>query len=192
MESHAAAAGAPAKKSKGTVREKVRLAIVALANPKGSSRAAIQKYLAEQLACDNATAIKAALKAGVASGELVQVGQSFKVPGQEFAAPQEEQLLSEVLREGAGAPAESGSAVTVAYELRLVPGGAGKPLEAAKRFTFELGSGEVIKGWDQGVLGMKKGEQRRLTVPSRLGYGKRGSPPDIPGGATLFFDITLL
>ncbi len=180
------------KRKGGTVRDKVRLAIVALANPKGSSRPAIQKYLAEQFACENVAALKAALKAGVASGELLQVGQSFKVPGNEFAAPPEEQLGVEVLREGAGAPAESGSAVTVAYQLRLVPGGVGKPLEAAKRFSFDLGAGEVIKAWDRGVLGMKKGELRRLTVPPHLGYGKRGSPPDIPGGATLYFDVTLL
>ena len=50
----------------------------------------------------------------------------------------------------------------------------------------------MIKGWDVGVMGMRPGEQRRLTIPSKLGYGKRGSAPDIPPDATLVFDITLL
>ncbi len=51
---------------------------------------------------------------------------------------------------------------------------------------------QVIKGWDQGVAGMRKGEQRRLTCPPKLAYGKRGSPPEIPPDATLVFDVTLL
>ena len=50
----------------------------------------------------------------------------------------------------------------------------------------------MIKGWDKGVKGMKVGEKRRLVVPPKLGYGKKGSPPDIPGSATLIFVVTLL
>ena len=58
-------------------------------------------------------------------------------------------------------------------------------------FEFTLGVGRVIKGWDQGVLGMKEGGKRSLVVPSNLGYGKRGSAPEIPPNATLHFDIVL-
>jgi FK506-binding protein 2 len=59
-------------------------------------------------------------------------------------------------------------------------------------FDFTLGAGEVIKGWDQGLIGMCVGEKRRLTIPSGIGYGARGSPPKIHPGATLRFDVELL
>ncbi|VDM95848.1 unnamed protein product [Thelazia callipaeda] len=61
-----------------------------------------------------------------------------------------------------------------------------------KPFVFTLGMGQVIKGWDQGLLNMCEGEQRRLTIPSDLAYGSSGSPPKIPPDATLKFDIELL
>ena len=57
---------------------------------------------------------------------------------------------------------------------------------------FQIGVGKVIKGWDEGILGMCVGEKRKLIIPSHLGYGKRGSPGRIPGGATLYFEIELL
>lgn len=59
-------------------------------------------------------------------------------------------------------------------------------------FEFNLGRGEVIRGWDQGVSGMKVGEQRRLIVPASLGYGATGAGGVIPGNATLVFDVELL
>ena len=71
--------------------------------------------------------------------------------------------------------------------------GAGLPIcSSASKFTFTIDAGEVIKGWDQGVKGMRVGGKRTLVCPPTLGYGKRGSPPEIPGDATLHFTVTLI
>jgi FK506-binding protein 2 len=65
-------------------------------------------------------------------------------------------------------------------------------LDRNQPFEFTLGMGQVIKGWDDGLVGMCKHEKRRLTIPSGKGYGDRGAGEKIPGGATLVFDVELL
>jgi FK506-binding nuclear protein len=61
-----------------------------------------------------------------------------------------------------------------------------------KPFSFKLGAGEVIKGWDVGVVGMAVGGERRLTIPANMGYGSKGAPPHIPPNSKLIFDLKVL
>ncbi|MEO5646654.1 MAG: FKBP-type peptidyl-prolyl cis-trans isomerase [Candidatus Paceibacterota bacterium] len=99
----------------------------------------------------------------------------------------------EVTKEGTGTLIKSGQTAVMLYTGKLTDGSIFD--STAKRnndpFSFHLGAGEVIKGWDQGIVGMKVGEQRTLTIPPELGYGAAGYPPVIPQNATLVFDVTL-
>ncbi|XP_027114178.1 peptidyl-prolyl cis-trans isomerase FKBP15-1 [Coffea arabica] len=89
--------------------------------------------------------------------------------------------------------AHKGDKVRVHYRGKLIDGTVfDSSFERGDPIEFELGSGQVIKGWDQGLLGMCVGEKRKLKIPAKLGYGDQGSPPSIPGGATLIFDTELV
>ncbi|WMV46814.1 hypothetical protein MTR67_040199 [Solanum verrucosum] len=89
--------------------------------------------------------------------------------------------------------AHKGDRVSVHYSGKLTDGTVfDSSYERNDPIEFELGSGQVIKGWDQGLLGMCVGEKRKLKIPAKLGYGESGSPPKIPGGATLVFDTELV
>jgi len=98
-------------------------------------------------------------------------------------------LRYEVLKVGNGLQAKPGKKVKVRYEGRL--GRTGQRFDKGV-IEFRLGMGEVIKGWDEGVKGMLKGERRRLLVPSRLGYGAAGAPPVIPPNSDLVFEVEML
>ena len=103
-----------------------------------------------------------------------------------------EKLVLETLSEGEGAVAEAGNRVAVHYTGWLVDGTKfDSSVDRGTPFTFTLGAGQVIAGWDQGVVGMKIGEKRRLTIPPVLGYGASGVGP-IPPNATLVFEVELL
>jgi len=101
---------------------------------------------------------------------------------------------------GSGAEATSGKTVSVHYTGWLYDAKAadrhGKKFDSSKDhgepFSFKLGAGQVIRGWDQGVAGMKIGGTRTLVIPSDLGYGARGAGGVIPPNATLVFDVELL
>ncbi len=110
------------------------------------------------------------------------------------SGPAPTKLVTKEIVKGTGAEAKTGSAVAVNYVGALYK--TGKVFDASwKRnepFTFTLGKGQVIPGWEQGVVGMKVGGRRELIIPSALGYGAKGSPPSIPPNETLIFIVDLL
>lgn len=101
-------------------------------------------------------------------------------------------LIIEIMHEGSGEPVKSGDMVAVDYRGFLEDGSVfDESYKRGQTFSFSVGAGQVIAGWDEGLLGMKVGEKRRLTIPSNLAYGPNGIPGAIPGGATLIFDVEL-
>jgi FKBP-type peptidyl-prolyl cis-trans isomerase len=110
------------------------------------------------------------------------------------------ELVKTDAQTGSGAEAVSGRVVTVHYTGWLYNDSAadkkGRKFDSSRDrnepFSFRLGAGEVIQGWDQGVAGMKVGGQRTLTIPPQMGYGARGAGGVIPPDATLVFDVELL
>jgi FKBP-type peptidyl-prolyl cis-trans isomerase len=98
------------------------------------------------------------------------------------------------LKEGDGAVAKKGDTVEVHYTGWTTD--PKKPFDSSldrkQPFSFKLGAGMVIKGWDEGVAGMKVGGKRKLIIPSELGYGKRGAGKDIPPDSELTFEVELL
>ena len=97
------------------------------------------------------------------------------------------------LKVGTGATAQTGQTVTVHYTGWLENGKKfDSSVDRGQPFSFPLGAGRVIKGWDEGVQGMKAGGKRKLIIPSNLGYGARGAGGVIPPNATLIFEVELL
>jgi len=105
---------------------------------------------------------------------------------------EEEKLLIEDIKKGTGDGVKEGNTVVVHYKGYFPDG---KQFDSSydrdQPFEVQIGAGFVIRGWDEGILGMKKGGKRKLTVPPQYGYGKYGAG-EIPGFATLMFDIELL
>jgi peptidylprolyl isomerase len=108
--------------------------------------------------------------------------------------PAPSKLVTKELITGTGAEAKAGEQVTVNYVGVLYKGG--KVFDASwkrnETFPFALGKGQVIPGWDQGIVGMKVGGRRELIIPAELAYGAKGSPPSIPPNSALVFVVDLL
>lgn len=114
-------------------------------------------------------------------------------------APKKDELVISIIKQAPAhaQAAKKGDTVTVHYTGWLDKNGElGRKFDSSvdhgRPFSFPLGAGHVIKGWDLGVEGMRIGEKRRLTIPASLGYGARGAGAAIPGNATLIFDVELL
>ena len=109
----------------------------------------------------------------------------------EVTTPSGLKYIDEVV--GTGPSPQKGQQVTVHYVGTLEDG---KKFDSSRDrnqpFTFTIGIGQVIKGWDEGVMSMKVGGKRKLIIPPDLGYGSRGAPPAIPPNATLTFEVELL
>lgn len=102
-------------------------------------------------------------------------------------------LLKEDVKVGKGAAAKSGDKIRVHYTGKLLDGTKfDSSLDRNEPFELTLGAGMVIKGWDEGIVGMKVGGKRKLTIPSNMAYGPSGHPPVIPPNSPLVFDVELL
>src|SRR5687768_16205666 len=140
--------------------------------------------------------MKRALMGIVIAGALVAAACS----GESETGASVTELIKQDGRAGTGAEAVSGRTVTVHYTGWLYdasrPDKKGAKFDSSRDrnepFSFGLGSGQVIAGWDEGVAGMKVGGQRTLTIPPDKGYGARGAGGVIPPNATLLFDVELL
>jgi hypothetical protein len=132
---------------------------------------------------------------GSSSAASSEIAQAASLGG-EITAPKERVTASGLritdLEEGTGAEAVAGQTVSVHYRGSLTNGKEFDSSYGRGPFSFRLGGGQVIQGWDEGVAGMKVGGKRRLVIPPELGYGARGAGGVIPPDATLLFDVELL
>ena len=139
----------------------------------------------------------------LAVAAVIVIGAAIYFMQSNNAAPQNQQqtpsafdiqgMKVEILQQGSGPEAKSGDKVTVNYVGTLQNGTKfDSSIDRNQPFQFNLGAGQVIKGWDLGVAGMKVGEKRRLTIPPELGYGSQAVGGVIPANSTLIFEVTLL
>jgi FKBP-type peptidyl-prolyl cis-trans isomerase len=183
-------AAQPEKKLKtnATLQDKIIAAIRTLKSTTGSSAQAIQKMI---LTFNGSpTAFKNALKKAVEKDILVKNKGSYLVVGDPIYEDVTEKVsIEDIVLGDEGEKVTSGDAVVISYIGTLQE--TGRRFDTGKAFSFTIGAGDVIKGMDKGMRGMRVGGRRMLTIPSSLGYGKRGSMPDIPPNANLCFDIKL-
>jgi peptidylprolyl isomerase len=155
------------------------------------ARTAENQAKTQTAAPEQAEAAPTATKITPTAGER-DLDEKPKIPKSSGPAPKE--LKVEDLIEGKGAAAKNGDKLSVQYVGVLYDNG--KQFDASwdrgkQPLEVTLGAGDVISGWEQGLLGMKVGGRRKLTIPPDQAYGAQGQPPTIPGNATLVFEIDL-
>lgn len=124
--------------------------------------------------------------------EAPKTGTLEQEPAQLQSQPKSN-LIKEVLQSGTGQAAKNGDTVVVHYTGTLSDGTKfDSSLDRGQSFSFVLGSGQVIQGWEQGILGMQVGEKIKLTIPPELAYGDRAVGGVIPANSTLVFEVELL
>lgn len=134
-----------------------------------------------------------AAPAGSAASPAPSASASALSPEDAELGPKLPPLEKEDVVVGEGPEVKKGDHVLVHYTGTLTDGTKfDSSVDRGVPFDFVIGAGNVIAGWDLGVVGMKKGGKRKLTIPPHLGYGMRGAPPKIPPDATLKFDIELV
>src|ERR1700694_1078363 len=135
----------------------------------------------------SATPIAASSSTAAAPGATAQTAAQSKTVTTASGLQYEDVVV------GTGASPKVGDTVTVHYTGKLVNGTKfDSSVDRGPPFQFVIGVGQVIKGWDEGVVSMKVGGKRHLTIPAALGYGAQGAGRDIPPNATLVFDVELL
>jgi peptidylprolyl isomerase len=137
--------------------------------------------------------IVTAIVLGIGAVALATTGDAGQAPSQEKVITTPSGLKYVEVQVGTGRTAEKGMPVRVHYTGRLADGKKfDSSVDRKEPFQFNLGAGEVIRGWDEGVAGMKVGGKRKLIIPANLAYGPRGVPGAIPPNAELTFDVELL
>lgn len=127
------------------------------------------------------------------AGTSSEASQSTEASsGKESSSEQVTELKIKDIKVGTGPEAKAGDVITVDYTGWLLDGTKFDSSVGKQPFTFALGQGMVIQGWDEGVAGMKVGGVRQLIIPAEMGYGAQGSPPVIPPNAPLKFEVKLL
>ena len=145
--------------------------------------------------CSKSSSSNAPGDAGAPSAAASASSSAASAPSASASsAPIEEKLTIEDVTIGTGAEAKVGDHISIHYVATLAESGKEFDSSRARKQPFDLdaGTGRVIRGWDQGMLGMRVGGTRRVTIPPSFGYGEAGAPPLIPPKSTLIFEIELL
>jgi FKBP-type peptidyl-prolyl cis-trans isomerase len=170
------------------------VAVLALAGCKQSSTTEQSSTTTTTSAASGTSATPGATTTGGATSEPADKAPSATsgaTEGQERTLPGGLKVTD--VKVGSGPMAESGSTVAVHYTGWLMDGTKfDSSLDRGSPIVFQLGAGRVIKGWEEGIKGMRVGGKRKLTIPSSMGYGAQGYPPVIPPDATLQFDVELM